>query len=435
MVLFLHNRYRTTGGEERVVEDLLWLVRERLGEPAELLARDSAQLRAGRAALGLMVGGLAPGDVARAVRLTGARVVHAHNLQPALGWRALAAARAAGARVVVHLHQYRLVCAIGVCFTEGAECTRCHGRNTLPGVRHNCRASRPQALAYAASLALWQRRLVEQADAVVVPSVFARERLRELGAPLDWERVHVLAPPLRMLNRADAQTPPGSRIPAGTPTPTGSQIPAESPTSHDGSNALSGSYALVVSRLSPEKGVDVAIDACRMAGLALVVAGEGPERAALLARAAGGDVRLVGRVGDEELARLRAGAAIALAPSRSAETFGLAAAEAMAAGVPVAASRVGALAELVEREGLVPAGDADALARAVASLAGDRSAGERGRERVRSMCAPEVVAEALAAIYDGHERANGAPYSGPKRRPSTGPKRRLSTGPKRRPST
>ena len=30
MVLFLHNRYRTTGGEERAVEDLMWLVRERL---------------------------------------------------------------------------------------------------------------------------------------------------------------------------------------------------------------------------------------------------------------------------------------------------------------------------------------------------------------------------------------------------------------------
>ncbi len=37
MVLFLHNRYRTTGGEERVVEDLMALVREQLGEQAELL--------------------------------------------------------------------------------------------------------------------------------------------------------------------------------------------------------------------------------------------------------------------------------------------------------------------------------------------------------------------------------------------------------------
>ncbi len=106
MVLLLHNRYRTTGGEERTVEDLVWLVREHLHEPAELLTRDSASLGRARAAVGLLRGGLQPGDVGRAVRLSGARIVHAHNLHPSLGWRALAAARAAGARVVLHLHQY-----------------------------------------------------------------------------------------------------------------------------------------------------------------------------------------------------------------------------------------------------------------------------------------------------------------------------------------
>src|SRR3954468_3523168 len=89
VVLFLHNRYRTTGGEERVVDDLLWLVREHLGEDAELLERDSAQLGRARAATSLLRGGLAPDDVARAVRLTKARVVHAHNLNPAFGARAL----------------------------------------------------------------------------------------------------------------------------------------------------------------------------------------------------------------------------------------------------------------------------------------------------------------------------------------------------------
>src|SRR5271154_74824 len=205
MVLFLHNRYRTTGGEERVVEDLMALVREQLGEQVELLDRDSATLGRGGAAAGLLRGGLKPEDVGSAVRLTGARVVHAHNLNPTLGWRALAAARAAGASVVLHLHQYRIVCAIGVCFTRGAECTRCHGRNTLPGVRLNCRSSLPEAVAYGASLALWQRRLAQQADAVIVPSRFARERLRELGAPLDWERVHVIAPTLPTLAASEWQ--------------------------------------------------------------------------------------------------------------------------------------------------------------------------------------------------------------------------------------
>jgi glycosyltransferase involved in cell wall biosynthesis len=377
MVLFLHNRYRTTGGEERAVEELAWLVRERLGEPVELLTRDSGTFGRGAAALALLRGGSDPGEVERAVSAGEARVVHAHNMLPSFGWRALAAARAGGARVVLHLHQYRLVCAIGVSYTRGAECTRCHGRNTLPGVRLNCRGSVGEATAYAASLALWQRRLVQQADAIVVPSEFARERLRALGAPLPWDRVHVLAPPLRALEATSQRAEPPS----------------------------APSYALVVSRLAPEKGVDVAIDACSAAGLTLVVAGDGPQRAELEAHAArnpgvaGATVRFTGYVEDAELARLRADASIALVPSRSAETFGLAAAEAMAAGLPVAASRVGALGELVDEDGLVPPGDAAALAAAIVRLVGDRAAGARGRERVREVCAPSVVADALAELY------------------------------------
>jgi glycosyltransferase involved in cell wall biosynthesis len=389
MVLFLHNRYRTTGGEERAVQDLLWLVRNELAEPAELLQRTSAGLGRARAARALLSGGAEPQAVARAVRDTGARVVHAHNVHPAFGWRALAAARGAGARVVLHLHQYRLVCAIGVCFTRGQDCTRCHGRNTLPGLRLNCRGSRGEALAYGAALALWQRRLVAQADAVVVPSVFARERLRELGAPLSRSRVHVLAP---ALPRLAGDTGAGGEGPLSSDTAApGAAHPVRG----------RGGYALVVSRLAPEKGIDVAIEACRIAGMPLVIAGEGPERAALGERASGADVRFAGHVADAELAGLRAGASVALVPSRSAETFGLTAAEAMAAGVPVVASRVGALPELIDAGGLVEPDDAAALAEAMRRLAADPAAGQRARARVREVCAPQVVARRLAAVYDG----------------------------------
>lgn len=371
MVLFLHSRYRVTGGEERVVEDLAWLVREHMGEPVELMTRSAVSDRPGvgsrvRAGAGLLRGGLDPEQVAASVRASEARIVHAHNLNPTLGWRALKAAREAGAAVVLHLHQYRLVCAVGVCFTRGEQCTRCHGRNTLPGVLRNCRGSRMEALAYGAGLALWQAKLIEQADAVVVPSEFARERLRELGAPLPWERVHVLAPPLRAFAER--------------------------------SLAAEGRHALVVSRLAPEKGVDVAIEACRRAGRPLVVAGDGPELERLRAQAAGGDVTFAGHVRGERLEQLRREAALALVPSRSAETFGMAAAEAMAAGVPVLASAVGGMAELVG-EGVAPPGDVARFASAVARLWADARVGERGLARVREQCAPQVVARSLAEVY------------------------------------
>lgn len=367
MILFLHNRYRTTGGEERAVEDLMWLVHEHLHEDAELLTRDSATIGRAPAAAGLLGGGLEPGQVAAAVRRTGARVVHAHNLNPSLGWRALAAARAAGARTILHLHNYRLVCAVGTCFTRGADCTRCHGRNTLPGVRLNCRGTGKEAAVYAAALALWQRRLVAETDAVVVPSAFAHQRLQELGAPL-VRPVHVVAHLVR-------------------------QVAA-------GSTAAAGQHALVASRLAPEKGVDVAIAACAAAGLPLVVAGDGPQRAALEARAAGTGTRFTGHVDGAELARLRAQAALALVPSRAAETFGLAAAEAMAAGLPVAGSAVGALPELCGTDGLVAPGDAAALALAARARFRDAAAGEDGRRRVLRLAAPEAVAEALATVYE-----------------------------------
>jgi glycosyltransferase involved in cell wall biosynthesis len=411
VIALLHHRYRHAGGEERAVEDLAWLIRTQLGEDAEILERESAGVGRGQAALGLLAGGLRPAEVADAVRRSGARVLHAHNTAPTYGWRSLAAARSAGARVVLHLHNYRLVCAVGTCFTAGADCTRCHGRNTAPGVLRNCRGgSRAEAAAYGAALALWQRRLVESADAIVVPSAFALARLRELGAPLG-ERARVLGSVQRELAER--------------------------------SLAADGEYVLAVGRLTPEKGFADAIDACARAGLPLVIAGDGPEMSALQARAeaaavgaagraetgaagraetgaagragtgaagragtgaaaaARPGVRFTGRVDPAELAALRAHAAVAVVPSRYAEILPLAALEAMAAGLPVVAAAAGGLIEAVPAEGLYPPGDVAALAERLSALWRDAAAGERALAAVRARAAPEVVAAGLRELYDG----------------------------------
>ena len=335
-----------------------------------MLERDSEALGPARAAAGLLGGGLRPAAVGDAVRRSGARVLHAHNVHPAFGWRALAAAREAGARVVLHLHNYRLVCAIGTCFTRGEDCTRCHGRNTLPGVRLNCRGSRAESLVYGASLAVWQRRLAEHVDAFAVPSEFALGRLLELGAPLGG-RARVVPSVQRSIAAA--------------------------------SSAASGRFALAAGRLTPEKGFEDAIRACGAAGVPLVIAGEGPQLVEL--RGLGGDVRFVGRVSPSELARLRREAALAIVPSRYAEILPLAALEAVAAGLPVVAASAGGLAEAVPGEGLYPPGDVAALTARIRALFGDAAAGERALALARARYAPAAVASKLRELYDGRTPA------------------------------
>ncbi|WP_205696665.1 glycosyltransferase [Conexibacter sp. SYSU D00693] len=367
MILLLHNRYRHLGGEERAVRDTQWLVREHLGEDCEVLERDSAALGRARAATALVRGGLEPEDVAAAVRHTGARVLHAHNTNPAFGWRALAAAREAGARVVLHLHNYRLVCAVGTCVnSRGQDCTRCQGRDTLPGIALRCRGGAAEAVAYGVALAAHQRRLVAQADALVVPSDAARHRLRALRAPLGETPVHVVPHALRAFAAK--------------------------------SRAHEGEHALIASRLAPEKGITTAVAAAQAAGLPVVVAGAGPLEAQL--RAAAPDATFTGWVDERRLAELRARARVSVIASQAAETFGLAALEAMADGVPVAATATGALRELAPAAALAPVGDADALARAIREVAGDPGRGAASIAAARARCAPAVVAPRLAAVYD-----------------------------------
>ena len=367
VILFVHQRYRYPGGEEQTVAEQLRLVRERLGEEAELLERDSAQLGSARAAAGLLRGGLHPDDVGAAVRRTGARIVHVHNVHPTWGRRALAAARDAGARVVHHLHNYRLVCAVGVGFTGGEDCTRCHGRNTLPGLRHRCReGGLPEGAAYAAGLALQQRALVAAADAWAVPSAPAVARLRAMGAPLDFDRVHVVPCPVRGFT--------------------------------DRSAAGAGTYATLVGRLSPEKGAAVAAAACRAAGVELRVAGQGPERERIAA--AFPEVRLLGQLDRAGLDELLAGSALGVFPTLFAEPFYTAAWEAAAAGVPPVGSRIGVLPELVPDEDLTAPGDVAGLAAAIRRRFGDAEAGERARRRALEVAGEDAVVAALERLYD-----------------------------------
>ncbi len=148
-----------------------------------------------------------------------------------------------------------------------------------------------------------------------------------------------------------------------------------------------------------EKGQDVAVEAfglltARIPELRMMLGGEGPEWERLAGSLPAG-VSLPGRIADP--ARLLAALDVFLMPSRS-EAWGLAALEAMAAGLPVIASNMGGLAEMIEAGEtgwLVSPGDAQALAEAIAEAASGRARlremGSRARERARRFSVEETA--------------------------------------------
>ena len=335
MILLLHNRYRTTGGEERAVAEIAALLSRR-GNAVEVLERSSDSVGRGRAAFGLLGGGLDPDAVGRTVRRLRADVVHAHNIHPTLGWRALAAAQAAGARTLLHLHNYRLFCAIGISYRDGAPCFRCRGTSTFPGVRLRCRGSVPEAIVYAAALHRHTPRLYEHVDQFVAVSDATAAHLRDLGLP--------------------------ASLTATLPN----FMPNDGFSSESGAGA--GEFALAAGRLTGEKGFDTAIAAARAAGVPLVIAGSGPDDGRLRGLAAGADVRFTGLLAASELAELRTRAAVVLAPSRWEEPCPYSVLEALAAGVPVLASDRGGLPELVGDDATLPATDHAAWSDALSEL-------------------------------------------------------------------
>jgi glycosyltransferase involved in cell wall biosynthesis len=104
-------------------------------------------------------------------------------------------------------------------------------------------------------------------------------------------------------------------------------------------------YCLMVSALAPYKKVEHAMAACEKLGLELRVVGEGPERRRL-AEMAGARVRLLGKVGAEQLRDLYRGALLFLQPG--VEDFGIASVESLACGTPVVAVARGGILDVVE---------------------------------------------------------------------------------------
>jgi glycosyltransferase involved in cell wall biosynthesis len=306
-------------------------------------------------------------------------IVHSFNQHVMISPSAYYACKAEGVPVLQTIYNYRLVCPGATLYRNGAVCTQCRDRSLLASVAHGCfRASRAQTAVLATSLQVhriagtWRKAV----SGYIVPSRFMGSKLMELGISPD--RIHF---------KPNYHEPdPGPR-----------QAPQD--------------FALYIGRLTVEKGVRTLLNAWRSNQQLprLIIAGGGPlePECRALAAAHPGKVTFLGQVTHDRVIELTKSAICLLVPSEWLEGFPHVLLESLGCGVPLVASRIGTLAEVIEHERnglLFEPGSPAALAAAVQRLTGSPSfaseCGRRARQDYLDKYTAQKNYEILLGIYE-----------------------------------
>ena len=376
--LQIHNHYRFRGGEDAMFENICAMLREH-GHDVMTYERRSESIGGLAGKLKATMNGIYSREAREEVDVLLAKerpdLAHVHNLYPLISPSVLSACAARGVPIVMRCPNYRLACPTAVHLRNGKPCELCRGGREYWCALTNCRGNLVESTVMAARGYL-VRSLGLIADTVrmfVPPSECVRQRLLEAGIPS--ARIRVVPNTVSLPDMA--------------------------------CDASLGAYVAFAGRLSEEKGVSTLVDAARkLPAIPFLIAGDGPLLASLRATAPH-NVDFIGHLGCAELGTFYSRARIGVVPSIWLEAFGLVAGEAMAHGLPVVASRIGALPEIVD-EGvtghLFHAGDADDLAARIDALWGDpcrcKAMGLAGREKVKREYTRGVYYARLMRVYE-----------------------------------
>ena len=340
-VVSVYNRYLNRGGEDEVFESEARLLNQN-GCSVTLITEHVSAPHGPREKIGMALDAVWSRSwfdkFQSLLREVGPDLVHVHNVFPVMSPSIYYACREAGVPVVQTLHNYRLFCPAATFFRDGQICEECVQHSLWRSVRYACyRNSRPATATVALTLAVHRRRgtWARLVDCYIALTEFARQKFIEVDLPAG-----------KIVVKPNFVYPdPGAR------------------------NGR-GEYALFVGRLSPEKGLRTLLAAWQRLRncVPLRIVGEGPlrpELEAVASRRSLSNISFEGRLPRDKTVEAIKSARLLVFPSEWYETFGLAIAETFACSVPVVASRLGAVEEIVEdgRTGLhFTPGDPDDLA-------------------------------------------------------------------------
>lgn len=323
-VLKVHNYYTQSGGEDTVFQAETALLRSHGHEVIEYLEFNTKieSLNKAFVALQTLWSSSSYDKLKSLLQTTRPDVVHFHNTFPLISPSAYYACQELRIPVVQTLDNPRLICPAATFYRQGNLCLDCMEKTPpLPAVLHACYHDSHMHSAIVASmltlhrwLGTWQTKI----DTFLCSTNFYRDLFVRAGLP---------APKIVVMPHF-VQEPPQS----------------------DSVNK-SGDYAVFVGRLDPEKGVNTLLEAWRFVDFPLKIRGNGrldkwaTEFKRLHKMA---NVEFIGRLEEQELSDLIRNASFLVLPSEGYyETFGLVIIEAYARGVPVVASNIGVLPELV----------------------------------------------------------------------------------------
>ncbi len=308
-------------------------------------------------------------------------IIHIHNIYHQISPSILSVAKREKIPVVMHLHDYKLICPNYKLFTEGAICRRCQGGKYYNCLLHKC-LKNSYLKSLGGTLEMYFHHQIwgiyeSSVNLFIAPSRFMKKTCEEFGWPenkIVW-----------LHNFFNDQNINFEKL----------------------SETKNENYLLYFGRLAEEKGVNVLLQALTKTNDKLKIAGEGPEEAKLKNLVTELDlkdrVEFLGFKTGAELETLIGGASAIIIPSIWYENMPLNMLEAMAKQKIVIASDIGGMPEIINdgQNGLLFApGNASDLAAKIKLLAGldSQALGQAARETVKNLTAAAHVQE-IIKIY------------------------------------